>query len=105
VRCCAHRLGRGAERCRAACLAEVVRETQNGGRPAQLLIESRETADRLDRATIIAARKREPLLTFEHLRPMADPMLWVPDCVAWAVGAGAEWRRRVEPWVTIREVG
>ena len=32
-------------------------------------------------------------------------MLWVPDCVAWAVGAGGEWRRRVEPWVTVRDVG
>ncbi len=89
----------------ADTVADVVRQLQDSGHPAQLLIESRESADRLDRATIIAARSREPLLTFQHLPPRADPMLWVPDCVAWAVGAGGEWRRRVEAWVTVRDVG
>jgi hypothetical protein len=26
-----------------------------------------------------------------------EPLLWVPDAIAWAVGRGGDWRRRAEP--------
>lgn len=102
---CRHRVGRGAEAARAACLASAVADLQATEKAVHMLIESRETADRFDRATILGARERTPLLTFEHVRPTEDPLLWVPDCLAWAVGAGGEWRRRVPDWTVTREVG
>ena len=34
-----------------------------------------------------------------HLSPYEEPLLWVSDAVAWAVGAGGDWRRRVEPMI------
>jgi hypothetical protein len=102
---CRHRLGRGAEAARAACLATAVTDLQATGKAVHLLIESRDTADRFDRATIVGTRERVPHLTFEHVRPTEDPLLWVPDCLAWAVGAGGEWRRRVADWTVTREVG
>jgi hypothetical protein len=102
---CRHRVGRGAEAARAACLARAVQDLQGMNKAVHLLIESRDTADRFDRATIVAARERAPVLTFEHLRPTEDPLLWIPDCLAWAVGAGGEWRRRLADRTATREVG
>jgi hypothetical protein len=31
-------------------------------------------------------------------------MLWAADALSWAVGAGGDWRRRVDMIVTIRHV-
>jgi hypothetical protein len=31
--------------------------------------------------------------------PDEEPLLWVSDAVAWAMGAGGDWRRRVEPMI------
>jgi hypothetical protein len=30
-----------------------------------------------------------------------EPMLWIPDAVAWCAGAKPEWRAQLEGWVTI----
>ena len=40
------------------------------------------------------------MVDIEHLAPDEDPLLWLPDCFAWPVGAGGDWRRRVEPILT-----
>lgn len=40
-------------------------------------------------------------LTYEHMRPHEEPILWVSDAVAWAYGAGGDWRRRVTPAVVV----
>ena len=38
-------------------------------------------------------------LEYRHLSPYEEPLLWVSDAVAWAMGAGGDWRRRVEPMI------
>jgi hypothetical protein len=38
-------------------------------------------------------------LLYEHLKPHEEPLLWVPDAVAWCYGNGGDWRRRVAPLV------
>jgi hypothetical protein len=100
-----HRDGRSAEGARADCLEQVVVDLQAAAADTQLFIERREGADDRDRATIIASRARTPLLNFEHLDPHADPLLWVPDCLAWAVGARGEWVKRVSGTVRVVDVG
>ncbi len=72
---------------------------------AELLIESREQLDSLDGVTIRRARRPEPLLSFQHLLPDHDPLLWLPDSFAWSVGAGGDWLRRIGPFVRVVEVG
>lgn len=39
--------------------------------------------------------KASSSLVYEHLRPHEEPLLWVSDAAAWAVGASREWRKRV----------
>jgi hypothetical protein len=40
------------------------------------------------------------LLTYEHVLPHEEPLLWLADAVAWCYGAGPRWRPRVESPIT-----
>jgi hypothetical protein len=102
---CRMQLERTAEEARSACLARIVDDLQSTDRTCELLIERREGADHRDRATILAQRRPMPVLNFEHLEPHVDPLLWLPDCFARAVGAGGEWSDRVRGTVRSRNVG
>jgi hypothetical protein len=42
-------------------------------------------------------------LVYEHVDSTSESLLWIADVVGWCFGAGAEWRKRVDPVVT-REV-
>ena len=59
-----------------------------------------------DRNTIghALARTSAGHVTFDHRRSHTEPMLWAADAVCWAVGAGGDWRRRVEGVLTVIEV-
>ncbi len=77
---------------------------QARGVAAELLIESRSELDVIDGVTVGKARQPAPGLLFQHLRPDNDPLLWLPDGFAWAVGAGGDWLRRVGNSATVVEV-
>lgn len=66
----------------------------------RLVIEHREPSqDRTETSQIAEAVQRGAApesLEFEHLGRHQEPLLWVPDAVAWAYGAGGDWRRRVD---------
>ena len=94
---CRTKLGRNQEMARAECLARVVHDLQQLNQSVQLFIERRDGLDDVDRVVLRRARRPEPMLSFEHLKPDQDPLLWLPDCFAWPVGAGGDWRRRVRP--------
>lgn len=85
-------------------MARLIADLQATGKPTTAYIERREGADGRDRATIIRVRRRRPPLEFHHLRPPDDPLLGLPDCIAWAVGAGGEWQRALESQVDVIEV-
>ena len=74
--------GVDAERARARCLSTLVSLLQEM-EVSRLVIESRHY-DRRDEATILAVRKRQPSLVFEHRTPDGEPLLWIADGVAWA---------------------
>lgn len=97
---CRMKQGRDQEQARAACLTQAVVDLQQSQRAAQLFIESRDALDGDDRDVVRRARAPQPLLSFEHLLPDHDPLLWLPDCFAWPVGAGGDWLRRVRPLLT-----
>lgn len=80
---------------RNACLTVVVERVQRHDVP-RLVIESRDD-DREDERHLVRVRQPEPWLVFEHRRASAEPMLWVADAIAWAQGAGTNWRLLIEP--------
>jgi hypothetical protein len=66
----------------------------------RLVLESRgQAADRRDRQVIARALGPRPRLSYEHMRPHEEPLLWIPDAVARSYCAGGDWRRRVRPLV------
>ena len=64
----------------------------------RLIIERREAGqDARESAQIAAAIRSGKVpakMIYDHLRGHEEPLLWVADAVAWAYGAGGEWRRR-----------
>ncbi|WP_435586111.1 hypothetical protein [Micromonospora aurantiaca (nom. illeg.)] len=85
---------------RAACLTALVDELTIL-RPQHLILESRgDHRDRVDRRIIRAAlQKSGHQVQYRHLEPRHEPLLWIPDIVAWAHGAGGDWARRARPLV------
>lgn len=97
---CAATAGRSQDASRALCLERAIVDLQTRGATVSLLIESRDGLGAQDRTTITKARRSATPLSFEHLRPNDDPLLWLPDCFAWPVGARGDWLRRVQPLLT-----
>ncbi|KAA2264804.1 hypothetical protein F0L68_06915 [Solihabitans fulvus] len=80
---------------RRACLAAIARKMLELG-VSRLALESCQHQDIGDRHTLAEiVGTNSKLLTYDHLRPGEDPILWVSDGVAWCHGAGGDWRRRV----------
>ncbi len=81
---------------RTLILAAMVPDLRSRG-VVRLVIESRESQDRRDRADLYrtVGPDPDPTFTYRHQAPASEPLLWVPDAVAWAWGRNAEWRRRV----------
>ena len=66
----------------------------------RLVIERREASQDERERRLIAKAVRQGAaptdLSYCHLRGRDEPLLWVPDAVAWSYGAGREWRLRAE---------
>lgn len=85
---------------RHACLERLVHDAAGG--VEHLVLESDSSQDGRDRQDLIeftrAAGCRESL-TYEHVTAAAEPLLAVPDAIAWAWARGGAWRGRVEPLI------
>ncbi|WP_158370740.1 hypothetical protein [Cellulosimicrobium cellulans] len=83
---------------RRACLARLVTDLATGC--DRLVLESDETQDARDRRDLLeitrAAGRREGL-SYEHRRAGQEPLLALPDVVAWCWARGGERRRRAAP--------
>jgi hypothetical protein len=92
------------EQARALCLSRLVHGLQDR-RVSRVVLESRHD-DHRDVRTIITARRREPMLVFDHRRPAGEPLLWMADGAAWAgrVG-GAELDRLAAVMDQLLDVG
>ncbi len=83
---------------REACLEALIGDIGPAG-AERLVIESRQTMDHLDDTVIKAALRRSGSgrLSYRHATAYEEPLLWLPDAIAWSVGRGGDWRRRAEP--------
>lgn len=88
---------------RQRLLEAIVRDS--AGEADRLVIERDDSTYNYDRGTLHAAchRFKCPDLRWDLLAPKLDPLLWVPDGVAWAWTRGGHWRRLVEPFSQLKE--
>ncbi|WP_434452240.1 hypothetical protein [Lentzea sp. E54] len=91
----------GEERARQTCVARLTDDLRKLG-VTRLVFDSREVRDDNDLLTIRRALGQSSWgtgLFYEHLPSENDPLLWIPDIVAWCYGAGGDWLRRVRPLI------
>jgi len=72
------------------------------GSATRLVLEIDSSIASQDRRILSAAlggQGPERRISFVHESPGAEPLLWVPDAVAWCVARRGEWRRRAEPLI------
>jgi hypothetical protein len=98
----------GKERvARARALESLLADLGSAG-ARRLVIECREpsqdAADRRLIAQAIRAGIAPAGLSYDHLRAHEEPVLWVADAVAWAVGARGAWAQRTEAIVNLHRI-
>ena len=73
---------------------------------SHLVLHAREGEDHRDRSAIheVIGSRPDPTFQYSHQPSATEPLLWVPDAVAWAGGRGGHWRKRVEELHLIRFV-
>jgi hypothetical protein len=90
---------RGARDFALAALIEQLVELEVG----RMVLESCDQ-DRRDVQVIgdsLAQLEVSGTMEIHHLRPHDEPLLWIPDAIAWAYGRGGkEWQGLVEPLIS-----
>lgn len=81
---------------RTAIMERVVSQLKED-KVVRLVMESRTNQDIQDRRDILQSLRSFPMpsFTYEHLPAHGEPLLWIPDAVAWSWGRGGEWLSRV----------
>ena len=89
--------GESSTRARAV-VHQLVRDiVSTGGR---LVLERDDSLPVHDERAITAARGRDAeLVRYQHVRAVDEPLLWVPDAVAWSWCRDRSWRALVAPVV------
>lgn len=88
---------------RRACLERLVHDVVDTGAGTRLCLETAEGVDRRDQQQLLELVRRlqcRDILAYEHAHASAEPLLAVPDAIAWAWTRGGEWRRRAQPLVS-----
>lgn len=87
---------RNQDLARASILETMVPQLRDRG-VSRLMLDAREGQDSKDRATIYrqVGPHPQPEFAYVHQRSATEPLLWIPDAVAWAWGRGGQWRAMV----------
>jgi hypothetical protein len=86
---------------RARCLEALVNDAleQDEARIVLDLDETLLSWDRQRMLELTRAVDARGRITYEHHHRHAEPMLAIPDAIAWCWGKGGVWRRRIRPIV------
>jgi hypothetical protein len=103
----AGRYGKDHRSARQACIEHLVDDC--AGLHAQLLVLERDDSlMETDRRWLYERVRKagcEQTLRYQHQRAHEEPLLAIPDAVAWCWAKGGEWKRRVQPLIeNVREV-
>lgn len=84
---------------RAACFAALVKDLASAGNTC-LVIEQDDSLVRSDRQELYRLTRAAGItdvLEYRHQRAYEEPLLALPDVVAWCWVRSSEWRRRIGP--------
>lgn len=102
----AGRVGTERER-RARCLQALINDASDDPR-ARIVLDRDETLLSWDRQTLLELTSANGLrdrISYAHINRHEEPLLIIPDAIAWCWAKGGHWRQRVRPIVSaVREV-
>jgi hypothetical protein len=90
---------------RARCLNAIVEDAAEVAE--RLVIERDESRLEFDKQVLYRAVRAHDCvdtLQYELLAPHLDPLLWIPDAIAWSWAKGGEWRQLVTPYCELMEL-
>jgi len=92
---------KSSERARAACLRAILTDTVESGhrRPVVELDDSPPSFDRRVLQHQDGQLGRPPGTSFVHMRAAQEPLLGIPDAIAWCWARGGQWAKLVEPMI------
>lgn len=96
-----HATGMKESEAREACLVAMVRDAGNAD-VTRLVLERDESIVKFDRQVLFRETNRFPdpkKITYEHESASAEPLLWIPDAIAWGHARGGEWKKRIAPLI------
>lgn len=100
--------GRSVRRSRDECFRMMVPELVEQLGVSRMVVESCDQ-DHQDNQVIremVTKAQAEERFAYLHTAPANEPLLWLPDIMAWAVGRGGDWKHRCgDVRIEIREVG
>lgn len=97
-----HARGMDEPDAREACLAHVIEDAATFG-VTRIVIEQDDSVVEFDRRVLyreLNARGLRDRVSYTHEKPAVEPLLWIPDAVAWSFARGGEWTNRVSPLIT-----
>jgi len=68
--------------------------------PQRILFEADESTIKNDRRWLSSEIPKGTGVEYQHLPKSGDPLLWIPDGIAWAVNRGGHWLEMVKPVIT-----
>lgn len=87
---------------RAACLKALAYDAAAAG-ASMLVLEQDDSLRRWDNQRLVEITRTLgccDTLRYQHLRAATEPLLVIPDAIAWCVAKGGNWEQRIEPVVT-----
>ena len=90
-----------AQWARTACLEAIVTDAAELG-AHRLVLEQDDSLLKSDQRLLYQQVRKTgcaDTLTYEHMRPSTESLLWVPDAAAWCWSKGGDWKRRVRPMI------
>ena len=98
-------VGGGQVDARAAALKSLVTELANRN-VDRIVLDSRRGQDHRDRSVIASVLGADTgmRIHYQHLSSADEPLLWIPDAVAWSWGRGGQWRSSIEELGLLEDV-
>lgn len=85
---------------RPLCLEAMAKDLLKGG-VERLCVERDESTEVADKRLLAAYLRDQPdAFRYDFLRASEEPLLWVPDAVAWCFQRGGHWKNRAQGMVT-----
>jgi hypothetical protein len=87
---------------RSACLTEFALQLPSA-KSSRVIIEQDDSMVEFDKRVMGAAIRVRPsrsLVTYEHMRAVDEPLLWIPDAIVWSFVRGGDFRRRASALIT-----